>query len=289
MISLCTGVYQCKVSPQLKQRVVICTSAVVPMMISVHLSHMRTAIRLARYALDHDETPVACVFVHTPTDQVIAYGMNDTNKSLTGIAHAEFMGIEQLRQLVGNGKPLIDLFENITLYVTVEPCIMCASALKQLGIKRVVFGCANERFGGNGTVLAINRDSCTLSPPQQERQGNSYKAIPGVLRREAIMLLRYFYVRSNDRAPKPRNKAERRLDTETFPAMSWAKYIDRESFAVEFGIENMSCYDDGSDIIDSKIEWPLINSSWDTIVDELNSQCQDFTLSKSKKVKLTEL
>lgn len=258
-------------------------------MISMHLAHMRTAIRLARYALDHDETPVACVFVHTPTDQVIAYGMNDTNKSLTGIAHAEFMGIEQLRQLVGNSKQLLDLFEDITLYVTVEPCIMCASALKQLGIKRVVFGCANERFGGNSTVLAINRDSSTLSPPKLEKQCNSYEAIPGVLRREAIMLLRYFYVRSNERAPKPRNKAERRLDTDTFPTMSWSKYIDRKSFALEFGIENLSCYDDGSDIIGTKIEWPLIDSSWDNIVSQLNSQCRDFTLSKPKKIKLTEL
>jgi tRNA(Arg) A34 adenosine deaminase TadA len=44
-----------------------------------------------------------------------------------------------------------------TLYVTVEPCIMCASALRQMGIKRVFYGCANERFGGCGSVLGVNK------------------------------------------------------------------------------------------------------------------------------------
>ncbi|EDP43899.1 hypothetical protein MGL_2112 [Malassezia globosa CBS 7966] len=43
-----------------------------------------------------------------------------------------------------------------TLYVTIEPCLMCASALRQIGIQRVVFGAGNERFGGNGTVLPIH-------------------------------------------------------------------------------------------------------------------------------------
>ena len=43
-----------------------------------------------------------------------------------------------------------------TLYVTVEPCIMCASALRQMGIKEVYFGCENDRFGGCGSVLGVN-------------------------------------------------------------------------------------------------------------------------------------
>jgi len=45
-----------------------------------------------------------------------------------------------------------------TLYVTVEPCIMCASALRQMGIKEVYYGCANDRFGGNGSVLGVNKE-----------------------------------------------------------------------------------------------------------------------------------
>jgi len=45
-----------------------------------------------------------------------------------------------------------------TLYVTVEPCIMCAAALRQLGIKEVFYGCANDRFGGCGSVLGVNQE-----------------------------------------------------------------------------------------------------------------------------------
>lgn len=49
-------------------------------------------------------------------------------------------------------------FADTTLYVTVEPCIMCGSALRQVGIGRVVFGAGNERFGGNGSVLAVHSE-----------------------------------------------------------------------------------------------------------------------------------
>ncbi|CAI6740358.1 ANL_collapsed_G0029610.mRNA.1.CDS.1 [Saccharomyces cerevisiae] len=87
---------------------------------------------------------------------------------------------------------------------------MCASALKQLGIGKVVFGCGNERFGGNGIVLSVNHDTCTLVPKNNSAAG--YESIPGILRKEAIMLLRYFYVRQNERAPKPRSKSDRVLD-----------------------------------------------------------------------------
>jgi tRNA-specific adenosine deaminase 2 len=50
-----------------------------------------------------------------------------------------------------------DIFKTTDLYVTVEPCIMCASALRQLEVKRVFFGCANQRFGGCGSVLNVHQ------------------------------------------------------------------------------------------------------------------------------------
>ncbi|EJS43116.1 tad2p [Saccharomyces arboricola H-6] len=245
-----------------------------------HVEHMRTAIRLARYALDHEETPVACIFVHTPTGQVMAYGMNDTNKSLTGVAHAEFMGIDQIKVMLGS-RGVIDVFKDITLYVTVEPCIMCASALKQLGIGRVVFGCGNERFGGNGTVLSVNRDTCTLAP--KSSGGKGYESIPGILRREAIMLLRYFYVRQNERAPNPRSKNDRVLDKSTFPPIEWSKYIDEESFVENFGDGYKAHYVDGTDIFNDKVDWDLIESHHDDIIHELDGQCKSFTLNVRKK------
>lgn len=243
---------------------------------------MESAIKLARYALDHDETPVASIFVHEPTNKIIAYGLNDTNKSLTGIAHAEFMGIEQIKAMVGS-EHLTEIFKDTVLYVTVEPCVMCASALRQLGIKKVVFGCANERFGGNGTVLEINKDSCTLPP--NGLPTTTYESIPFVLRREAIMLLRYFYVRENERAPTPRNKTERKLDKDTFPDLSWSKYIDSRSFTAEFGDSMLSHYNDNSDLRDAYIDWSLIDTPVNNYVEKLKLQCADFSVNQVKRMR----
>lgn len=52
-----------------------------------------------------------------------------------------------------------------TLYVTVEPCIMCASALRQMGIKAVFYGCGNDRFGGCGSVLGVNKEWVAIQDP----------------------------------------------------------------------------------------------------------------------------
>ncbi|AET41509.1 tRNA(adenine34) deaminase Ecym_8224 [Eremothecium cymbalariae DBVPG len=237
--------------------------------------HMKTAIKLARYALDHGETPVACVFVHMPTNKVVAYGLNDTNRSLTGIAHAEFMAIAQIQELFG--EICTSIFKDISVYVTVEPCIMCASALKQLGIGRVVFGCGNERFGGNGSLLSIHKDSSTA-------RENRHTVIPGVMRREAIMLLRYFYVRENERAPKARGKMNRRLDKETFPPIEWSNYVSKEEFVRYFGSSMLHHLEDKTDIHES-VDWELIDSNYDGILEELESARQEFKLHQHKKLK----
>ncbi|SCU97939.1 LAMI_0F12200g1_1 [Lachancea mirantina] len=237
--------------------------------------HMRTATKLARYALDHDETPVACIFVHTPTNQILAYGLNDTNKSLTGVAHAEFMGIAQIQRATGAHDR--EIYKDITLYVTVEPCIMCASALKQLGLRRVVFGCGNERFGGNGSILSIHSDESTAA-------ANKYSSVPGLLRKEAILLLRYFYVRENERSPNPRVKAERKLDLETFPPMEWSRYVDRDEFMHCFGAENVRHFDDKTDLRD-QVEWGLIDEPHDKVLELIQRQCDAFRLHTAKKFK----
>ena len=257
------------------------------MTITRHINHMRTAIKLAKYALDHGETPVACIFVHEPTDTVISYGMNDTNRSLTGIAHAEFVAIQRIQN--GNGLSLFDIMSECVLYVTVEPCIMCASALKQLGVRKVYFGCANERFGGNGTVLRVNTDTSTLCSSSSSKTSSTYLAIPGLFRREAVMLLRHFYVRENTHAPQPRNKSERSLDSETFPELCWQNYLDRDTFVQEYGPEELIHYDNGTDLSLSPIDWDLIDGAYDDIVESLEDQIRHFATMKiqSKKRKVS--
>lgn len=85
---------------------------------------------------------------------------------------------------------------------------MCASALRQFGIRAVFFGCHNERFGGTGGVLNIHSDE-SVDP--------KYPVYGGIFREEAIMLLRRFYVQENEKAPEPRGKKERVLKTEILP------------------------------------------------------------------------
>lgn len=102
------------------------------------------------------------------------------------------------------------MLKETTLYVTVEPCIMCGAALRQAGIGRVVFGAGNERFGGCGSVLGAHDDDELCNAP-------GYEAVGGVYRQEAIMLLRRFYLTENLNAPNPKSKARRVLKTEIQP------------------------------------------------------------------------
>ncbi|KAK8238215.1 cytidine deaminase-like protein [Phyllosticta capitalensis] len=134
-----------------------------------HQRFMREALRMAELALSTDETPVGCVFVQNGT--IIGRGMNDTNRSLNGTRHAEFVAISQI---LARYPPSV--LRQTDLYVTVEPCVMCASALRQFNIRAVYFGCWNDRFGGTG---------------------GPYPVYGGIFREEAIMLLRKFYVQQN--------------------------------------------------------------------------------------------
>ncbi|CCE82199.1 Piso0_001912 [Millerozyma farinosa CBS 7064] len=195
-------------------------------------SNMSLALFLAFKALLSNETPVACILVED--DKVIAVGYNGTNKTLNGTRHAEFEAIDQaLRYFAENkrhavGEHIVKEFEKVTLYVTVEPCIMCASALRQIGIKRVVFGCANERFGGNGTILKVH----------QEGPGQPYNSFGGVLRTESIQLLRNFYIQENTQAPIPKTKKNKDIEGKVFPpAIHFENYVSHDEFLSFYGEE----------------------------------------------------
>ena len=99
---------------------------------------------------------MGCVFVKD--NEIIGRGMNETNRTLNGTRHAEFVAIASILS-----KYPISIFKETDLYVTVEPCVMCASMLRQYGIRAVYFGCWNERFGGTGGVLTIHSEYANLS------------------------------------------------------------------------------------------------------------------------------
>ena len=119
----------------------------------------------------------------------------------------------KIKEIVSNDdhKTLHNL-QNSILYVTCEPCIMCTWALVEVGVKRVVFGCYNERFGGCGSVLNIPE----LQAYVDDTTGREIKIFTcesGCLKNEAIDLFKRFYSRSNSFAPesKRRKKEEKKM------------------------------------------------------------------------------
>ncbi|KAI5453748.1 tRNA(adenine34) deaminase [Naganishia albida] len=169
------------------------------------LQWMKVALDQAEEALAAKEVPVGCVFVKDGL--AIAKARNRTNEWRNATLHAELVSLDQI--LKTHPLPLHD----VTLYVTVEPCVMCASALRQVGIGKVFYGAGNERFGGCGSVLDVN-DTPRI------KSSISYQALGGYYRPEAIMLLRRFYLIQNSNAPKPKNKTTRVLKTDILPIKS---------------------------------------------------------------------
>lgn len=105
-----------------------------------HEYFMKQALQQAIYALQEDEVPVGCVIVFN--EKIIARGYNLTEKLSDVTAHAEMQAITSATQHLG-GKYL----KNCTIYVTLEPCVMCAGALFWSQISRVVIGARDEKRG----------------------------------------------------------------------------------------------------------------------------------------------
>ncbi|KAJ3331359.1 tRNA(adenine34) deaminase [Kappamyces sp. JEL0680] len=111
---------------------------------------MHRALELAQEALDAGEVPVGCVFVDPASQTVVAQGRNRTNEELNATLHAELVAMKSMED--------IHQTRDLELYVTVEPCLMCAAALRQVGIKHVYYGAANDKFGGCGSVFCLQEE-----------------------------------------------------------------------------------------------------------------------------------
>ena len=110
--------------------------------------YMYEAIKLARRADKLDEVPIGCVIVYD--GKIIAKGYNRRNTDGCTLAHAEIMAIKKASKVLGDWR-----LEECTLYVTLEPCQMCAGAIVQARIPRVVMGAMNAKAGCAGSVLNI--------------------------------------------------------------------------------------------------------------------------------------
>lgn len=109
---------------------------------------MREAIRQAKKAYAKNETPIGCVIVCG--GHIIARGYNKRNDKKNTLAHAEIIAIHKASRIVGDWR-----LEDCTMYVTLEPCPMCAGAIVQARIPRVVIGSMNPKAGCAGSVVNL--------------------------------------------------------------------------------------------------------------------------------------
>ncbi|KAF8029378.1 hypothetical protein BT93_E1929 [Corymbia citriodora subsp. variegata] len=163
------------------------------------LGFMQLAIDQAKLALDNLEVPVGCVIVED--GNVIAAGRNRTNETRNATRHAEMEALDVLLvqwQRTGlTAAEVAEKFSACSLYVTCEPCIMCAAALSIIGIKAVYYGCANDKFGGCGSILSLHSSSSEACISNGNSGSKSFKCCGGIMASEAISLLRDFYERGN--------------------------------------------------------------------------------------------
>lgn len=149
---------------------------------------MEKAFAFAKEALENQEVPVGCIFVYE--NEILAVGRNEVNETKNATRHAEIVCVDQIvNYCKDNLLDFKEVFAKIDVYVTVEPCIMCAAALYDLNISSVTFGCRNDRFGGS-TVFDVAQ---ILRPITLVKGG--YRAD------EAMSLLKHFYKGQNPNAP----------------------------------------------------------------------------------------
>ena len=153
--------------------------------------YMKEAIRQAKKAYKLDETPIGCVIVHD--GRIIGRGYNRRNTDKSPLAHAEITAIKKASKKLGDWR-----LEECTLYVTLEPCQMCAGALVQARIDEVVIGSRNPKAGCAGSVMNL------LNVEQFNHQ---VKITEGVLEEECSAMLSSFFRKL--REMKKRQKAEK--------------------------------------------------------------------------------
>ena len=147
---------------------------------------MNEALRLARKAFENEEVPVGAVIVRE--GRIIGRAYNQVELLKDATAHAEMLAITQAEAAMGDWR-----LKDCDLYVTKEPCVMCAGALVHVRMRRVIFGCADERSGGAGGQINLL---------QMPGLNHRCAIASGLLRDECAGLLQsFFQSRRRDNVP----------------------------------------------------------------------------------------
>ena len=161
--------------------------------------YMRMALEEAQRAADLGEVPIGAVVVYQPIDKgtrrplaeprVIARACNVRETQQDPAGHAEFVAMKQAAAELGVWR-----LTGCTVYVTLEPCIMCAGLMHQARIDRCVYGAPDPKAGALGTLYSINTD---------KRLNHTFEVVPGVLADEcAGILTRFFAARRKKRTER---------------------------------------------------------------------------------------
>lgn len=144
--------------------------------------YMKEAIKQALKAYQINEVPIGCVIVYE--NEIIARAYNKRNTKKNTLAHAELLAIHKASKVICDWR-----LENCTMYITLEPCQMCAGAIVQARIKRVVIGSMNPKAGCAGSILNLL---------QMEEFNHQVEVEKGVLEEECSNLLKTFFKELRD-------------------------------------------------------------------------------------------
>jgi tRNA(adenine34) deaminase len=142
---------------------------------------MLEALAEARHALAVDEVPIGCVIVHDPTNRIIGRGHNRRQIDRDPTAHAEILALRHAAETLGDWR-----LRDCTIYVTLEPCPMCAGAVVNARLPRLVYGCDDPKAGAVKSLYQICTDG---------RLNHRVEVTGGVLARECSEMLQSFFRR----------------------------------------------------------------------------------------------
>ncbi|MEG3243738.1 tRNA adenosine(34) deaminase TadA [Streptococcus suis] len=138
---------------------------------------MTQALQEARKSLEKDEIPIGCVIVKD--GQIIGRGHNAREELNQAIMHAEVMAIQEANNVEGNWRLL-----DSTLFVTIEPCVMCSGAIGLARIPQVIYGATNKKFGAAGSLYDILTD---------ERLNHRVAVETGILEEDCAQIMQDFF------------------------------------------------------------------------------------------------
>jgi len=139
---------------------------------------MQAALSLAKVAADKGDVPVGAIVVNEG-GEILGTGQNLREQSNDPTAHAEVIAIRQAAEKIGSWR-----LDDLTLVVTLEPCVMCAGAILQSRIKRLVFGAWDKKAGAVGSVMDVIRDPRALT---------KVEVISGIMEKECSDVLSDFF------------------------------------------------------------------------------------------------